>query len=267
VTVEGSEATGAAVDPAFVRARALRLAMGVVVPFARMARRLMVGFGLAAVAGLVVGLATREPLWAAVVAFDVSLLAALIAWWPFFDPTFRGAAELFYDHDARERAEWMAETGTPLPRGLKASERWLNEHPTAPGRASLLLVVGRIEEADRAIDAGKTDTPTAIFDAALLRQTRRLLTGDAPDMGLLHDRWSEIPDPRVRGHRRECIALLDAEVAVVDGRDPIEVLAAGRQEVGEIPRAMRIPWLLARWSVIALVLIGTATLVTVVYAG
>jgi hypothetical protein len=229
-----------------------------------MARRLMIGFGLAAVAGLVVGLATRQPLLAAVVAFDASLLAALIAWWPFFDPYFRAAAELFYDHDARERAEWKAKTGTPLPRGLKASERWLGENPTAPGRASLLLVVGRIEEADRAIDASKTDTPIAAFDAALLRQTRRLLTGDAPDMGLLRDRCSQIPDQRVQGHRRECIALLDAEVAVDDGRDPIEVLAVGRREVGEIPRAMRIPWLLARWSVIALFLIGTATLATAV---
>jgi hypothetical protein len=264
--MDGSEATGVAVDPAKVRARVLRLATGVVGPFAKMARRLMIGFGLASLAGLVVGLATRQPLLAAVVAFDLSLLAALFAWWPFFDPTFRAAAELFYDHDARERAEWQAQTGTPLPRGFKASEKWLNENPTGPGRATLLLVVGRVEEADRAIEAIETDTPLRSFDGALLRQTRRLLTGDAPDIGLLSDLRRSIPDPRVRSHRRECIALLDAEVAVDDGRDPIEVLADARQEI-EIPRAMRIPWLLARWSLIALLLIGTATLVTVVYAG
>jgi hypothetical protein len=251
-------------EPSIVEARAARLVAGVLAPLTRMARLTIFAFGLATVAGLLAGLWTRQPIVCAVVGLDVALLGALVAWWPCFDPWIRDAIEVVYDHDHLERAQWKAETGTSLPRGIRAARRWLAKHPEGPGRASMLLRVGRLEEADRAMAATVPGTPEAAFDLEILRRTRTLYAGGDPDLAPLHDAWPSLPDPRARRHRRECLGLLDAQLAVAHGRDALPLLAATRAEIGAIDRSVRAPWLLMRWSILALLLIGSATLFVVV---
>ena len=53
-----------------------------------------------------------------------------------------------------------------------------------------------------------------------------------------------------------------ARTDTYEGRDPVAILAAAREEVGEVCWLMRAPWLLAKWFVFALGLVVSATLIT-----
>ena len=232
-----------------------------------MGRRMILGFVAATGLGLGAALATHSPYVGTGVGLAASLVAALAAWIPFIDPEFRGAAELFYDHDCHERAEWKAETGTSMPRGMKAVDRWLAAHPTGPGRASLLLPAGRLEEADQAIAAIIPKSPEEAFSVDILRQTRTLLLGGTLDLGPLQHGWRSLPDLRERRHRRECLALLEAQVAVDHQQNPIPVLAVARREIGEVYWSMRAPWLMAKWFALALAMVATATVIAYALIG
>jgi hypothetical protein len=254
-------------DPAVVQARAVRLSTGVVAPFSATFKSLARGFGASAGLGLIVGLISREPIVGAGVGLLLSLASVLVIWRPFTGAPFMRAAELYYDHDCHERAEWRAETGTPMPRGLKAFDAWLTANPAAPERASLLLPLGRLGEADSAIDAMEPATPGDTFGVEILRKTRMMLAGERPDLKPLHETWPSLPDPRERRHKRECLALLDAQLAVDDGRDPIDVLATARGEIDGVHWEMRAPALMAKWSVLAVLLVGATTLITAALVG
>src|SRR5947209_10510883 len=105
------------------RRRMLRQVQGVRTPFFRQLKQMMVGFGLAIAAGFATTIATRDPLLGTAVSLLLSSAVAIIAWLPFGDPRYRRAAELFYDHNCHELAEWKAKSGTPMPRDLRAVER------------------------------------------------------------------------------------------------------------------------------------------------
>jgi hypothetical protein len=130
--------------------------------------------------------------------------------------------------------------------------RWLDEHPTSQGRASLLLALGRLDEADVAIERIVPKAPEDYFDVALLRATRVLFGAGSVDTAPIHEGWRSLPPSRERRHRRECTAVLDAMVAVADGRDPLPILTAARLELDAVHRTMRIGWVAAKWVVIGM---------------
>lgn len=243
-----------------VQQRAVRLAQGVVGPFNSLAQKFAVGFAISMAIAAAVGTASQQPSLTAVVGIGLSIVVAVVAWAPLADARFRKGLELVYDHNCHEAAEWKAETGTSMPRGLPAVAKWLEANPTSRGRASLLLVVGRIEEADAAIAAIEPRTPAEAFDIELARQARTLLIGEAPDLQVLSATWSTLPDPREQRHRRECLAILEAEIAVGQGGDPMAVLAAARDEIPEVHWSMRTPALVAKWSLVAGLAIAVATI-------
>jgi hypothetical protein len=181
----------------------------------------------------------------------------VITLWPYADRRFRLAAELFSDHNCHERAEWKEKTGTRMPFGLKAAERWLAANPNARGRAYLLLPLGRVAEADQLIAGFTPATPDEAFGVELLRETRTLLLGGTPDTDRLRASLATLPDPRERRHRRECIAILDAQAAVAAGGDPMAVLAAAREEIDAVYWRYRTGWALG------IFLVGAVSLVTV----
>jgi hypothetical protein len=236
-----------------------RLARAVREPAIELGRRTL-GAGLAGalVTVLVVG-ATGDPLSALAAGIVAMVGIDLVAWRPLRDPGLRGAVELLSDHDCHERAEWQAETGTKAPATVAAMTRWLTTHPTGPGRAALLLGLGRLDEAEREIDRIEPKTPEEAFGVDILRASRAMYAGQRPDTTDLHERWTRLPDPRERRHRRECLALLDAQIAAADGRDPLPILAIGRREVGEVHPSMRIERLVGRWALIGLGLVVIAT--------
>jgi hypothetical protein len=251
-------------DPSVVAARAARLATGVVAPFARISKWMSNGFALAAVVAFGIGITARSPIAGALTGIVLSAVAALVAWRPFRDPKMRAAAELYYDHDCHERWEWKAEHGKPPPRNRAGYEAWLDSNPAGHDAASILLTFGRLAEADSAIAATAARTPEEAYSLEVLRQERVLLAGGKPDLAPLHAEWRSLPDPRERRHRRQCLALLEAKLAVANGGDPIAVLAVARQESGDVHRSMRLPWILARWSGLAVALTGTAVVLSIV---
>jgi hypothetical protein len=248
-------------DPAIVSARAVRLATGAFAPFSRVVVRTVAVIVVSIAAGVIAGFVAPEPVVGTLVSLTILVAAGVVVWWPLTDPAFSGASELFFDHDCHERAEWKAETGTPMPRGLKGAKQWLLANPIGPGRASMLLPLGRLGEADRAIEAMDPKTPEDAFGIEILRATRILYAGGRPDLGPLHATWRSLPDVRERRHRRECLALLDAEIAFDTGGDPIATLATARQEIDGVYWTMRTPWLLAKWLSLALLAIVSATFI------
>ena len=133
--------------------RATGLAAGVVGSLVDISKWAVIGGLLSAVATAVVGVGSRDPFVAAAAGVVFASATTAVALLPLRDRAFRAAAELVFDHARHERAEWKQETGTAMPRGIKAARHWLADHPKAQGRASLLVALGRLTEADEAIAA------------------------------------------------------------------------------------------------------------------
>lgn len=238
-----------------IRRRSARLAALTFARFRNLYRLTSVGFILGTfIAGLLANYG-RSPVLGVAAGVAITGACALLAWRPLLDPDLRGAVELINDHNCHEGAEWRNETGTKVPIGVAAMERWLASHPTGPGRASVLLRLGRLEAADRAIAEMNPTTPEEAFGVEILRETRTFLAGRRPDLSRLQASWGSLPDPRERRHRRECLALLEAEVAAADRLDPILPLAVARREIGEVHGSMQMGRVLARWLVFGLVLV------------
>ena len=244
-----------------VRALGARLGTGMYGPINRAYRLSAIGAALGAALALALGLMAHDPLRAGLAGLALALVAFAVGWWPISDPDLRAALELVSDHDCHERAQWQRETGTSVPRGVTAMRRWLVAHPSGPGRASVLLRMGQLEEADQAIEAIEPSTPEEAFSVDILRQTRILLAGETPDPSALHASWRVLPDPRERRHRRECLALLDAQIAVAGGGDPVPALALARREIEGVHPSMRAPRLVGRLLLIAASGIAVAAIV------
>ncbi len=263
--VEAHQTTSVGTDAA-ARARLAALTAPIVLPLLQMARRTM---GAAIVGGLVAGLltaVTRDPATGLLAGVAATALMDLTIWRPLLDRDQRAAVELIQDHDCHERAEWRAETATNVPLTVPEMTRWLTAHPTGPGRASVLLRLGRLAEAAREIEQIEPTTPEEAFGVEILRQNLNLVAGDRADVAALYATWRSLPDSRERRHRRECLALLDAQVAVAAGEDPIPSIARARKEIGHVHASVRIERILARWALIGLatVLIATAAVSVVV---
>lgn len=245
-------------EPAAVQATAIRLATAAVGAYYRATVRSFMASILAVAVAFGVGLATNG--WVVSVGIGLAVLVPglVLALWPYTNRQFRDAAELFSDHNCHERDEWKQKTGTKMPFGRKAAERWLAENPTARGRASLLLPLGRVAEADQLIASFVPATPDDEFDVALLHETRALLLGETPDTERLKAALNTLPDPRERRHRRECIALLEAQAAVAAGKDPTAVLAAARHQIDGVYWRYRTAWALGIFVAGAVALVVVA---------
>jgi hypothetical protein len=241
-----------------VRNRFCRLQAGVTRPFVGSYRALLIALALGAGLAVVATSASRSPLIGALSGFAAGVMIGAIGLLPFANAALRGAIELINDHNAHERAEWRAETGTRIPAGIRQQEQWLVDHPIGPGRATVLLTLGRLPEADAAIAQMEPATPKEQFGVEILRETSRLLAGQRPELGAMASSWRALPDAIERRHRRECLALLEALVAVADHQDPIPVLAAARREIGEVQASMRLHRILGRWAAVGAAVIVVA---------
>jgi len=186
---------------------------------------LAVGVVLETVAGGAVGLVTFDPLLAGLVALGVAIVAAVLALVPLLDPVRRRAFGTAFDHVLRERELWKAETGTAIPQTRGGMRRWLERHPDAPERAALLLILGRFDEADAAIEALPESTDRERFERESIGQTAALYRGGAVDLRELRLLRAQIRDPTLRRDSAQCIAALEAYQAADAGGDPMAPLA------------------------------------------
>ena len=98
------------------------------------------------------------------------------------------------------------------------------------------------------------------FAIDILRQTRHLLDGHRADLGLFQVSWRSLTDPVERRHRRECLALLEAMVAVAGHDDPVAPMAKARREIGEVDPWARSERLFVRWLAVGAAIIAAAAL-------
>lgn len=185
---------------------------------------------------------------ALVLALGIALAFALLGAASFRDARLRSAVELYLDHDLIEGAVWQRETGSRRPRRRAEIERWLREHPVGPGRISMLVLLGRFEEADRELARRPVSSLDEQFAVESDRQYRVMYTDGMPDLADLRVAWDRLTDPAQRHRRRECLALQEAQVAATEGRDPMAVLADAVPEVGRIQVRCRAWFLVANLS-------------------
>jgi hypothetical protein len=219
--------------------------------------------------GMILSGAVIAAVWPSLEATTV-LVAALVITFLFLslvtfrDARLRSAAEICLDHDRIESASWRRTTGTKRPRGRAAMERWLRENPTGPGRVTLLVQLGRFEEADDELARQIRTTPDELFSVASDRQYRIMFTGGTPDLAAVREAWQVITDPGQRHHRRECLALQEAQAGLEEGRDPLAALVAALPELGRVQLRCRVPFLVANLAAIALVTAAYVRLLRVV---
>jgi hypothetical protein len=193
-------------------------------PFVSIWRWWLGGLLVACALGIAFGVWVDHDRTAAVVLM-LALVAAVIAMWPLRRRVFRRALELYSDLSPEPEESPPHEPGE--------ARRWLETHPDHPQRAYVLLRLGELDELDRAIEQLPVSTPEERFDAELLRAYRQLFAGERPDTSGLHAAW---PETARRRFSRESLATLDATIAFADGGDPIEVLAAARDDVEVEPK-------------------------------
>lgn len=239
-TQDRGQQIGDRVDETAVRLRVQRLLKPVMGPFRRSALSRNAGFIVAPLTALIVGIASHQPILGGLVGVVAVVLVTLPAWLPYAEPTYRRAAELYFDHERNDRADWLQANGAPEPRSLEEAERWLASHPASyADRASLLLALGRLDEADAAITAIRPVTPGDAVFTEILRQTRLLYLGSIAGLGPLDDEWRALTDPVERHRNRACLAFLHAQLAVDMGRDPVDELAAGRADLASVDSSVR----------------------------
>jgi hypothetical protein len=226
-------------SPEFV-ARAKRFWFATNRPMFR-ARILGMGMGVLVVVVVIASIVVvRDPRFAIATSIVMAAIAVGVTLLPFREQRSRLAAELVRDHEAREAKEWRAAFGAPLPCTRKDSERWLAEHPHGPGRASILIGLGRLDEAERELDSGEPVTPMERFDASLQRSQIAAFRGQEPDIAGLRAKLADLAGPRDQAAKRQCIVAVQAWHAAERGEDALAVLARGRRVIGLLDPACAI---------------------------
>ncbi len=234
---------GADADERAVRDRSMRLAVAMRGPTVASYRLQLRTVIVAVMAGIVVVLVTRQVFPAVLATAVLATVGSVIAWAWLRRADDRRVFEILRDHDDSERIEWKAtHDGSARPRGIKACQRWLDEHAGEPGTGVVLADLGRIDAARVAYDAEEDTGPEDDFTREVNRRFLELSAGARPDISDLHDRWVALPDGRKRRNVRECLALLEAQVAIVDGREPWPAIAAAGPEIGAVSPSMTTGW-------------------------
>ena len=107
-----------------------------------------------------------------------------------------------------------------------------------------------------ALEAEEETGPEDAFSREVNRRFFELYAGGRPDTSDLHERWTTLPDGAKRRHVRECLALLDAQVAIADGREPWPVVAAAGPEIGAVAPSMTTGWFALTIAVVCLAATG-----------
>lgn len=198
-----------------------------------------VGPLLGAAIGTTVGRMTGDASFSVILVPVVATSVFAWAWAWLRDPIRRAGWEVWNDHGLRERQEWKAAYGGPVPYGVSRQRRWIEEHPFAPGTAGVLISMGLLRDADAAAAMIVIHDEGEWFDVANLWAVRQWAAGHPVDVERLRTAWAALQDPRVRRDKRECVAEIEAFVEGEAGADAWAVFARARPEIGEVRRGAR----------------------------
>ena len=228
---------GAEADERDARDRAMRLTRALHGPTIASYRLQLRTVIVAVMTGIFVALVTRQVTLAVLITAVLAPAGSIVAWSWLRRAEDRRVFEILRDHDDYERVEWKERNdGTSRPRGPDAARKWLDANPGKPGAGVVLADLGRLDAARAAFDAEEDTGPEDAFTRDVNRRFVDLYGGARPDTADLHERWTRLPEGVKRRHVRECLALLDAQVAIVDGREPWPVIAAAGPEIGAVAR-------------------------------
>jgi hypothetical protein len=248
---------GAEADERTNRDRVMRLSRELHGPTIASYRRQLRTIILAVMVGIFVAFVTRQVLPAVLTTAVVAATGSVIAWSWLRRAQDRRVFEILRDHDDYERIEWKSlHDGTARPRGIDASRRWIDTHEGRPGTAVVLADLGRLDAARTALEAEEEAGPEDAFTREVNRRFFELYGGGRPDTSDLHDRWTALPDGAKRSHVRECLALLDAQIAIADGREPWPVVAAAGPEIGAVTPSMTTGWFAMTIAVVCVAATG-----------
>jgi hypothetical protein len=211
--------------------------------------RVVLGAMSGAVLGSVIGFGIAPSIAGLAGALVAAAIPVLIGAVPLVRADLRRAFELVLDLRRSGDLLWKAVDGTAAPESRGAARSWLDSRPGGPIPISVLLVAGRLEEADQAIAGLGGVPPDAAFDVELLRQTRRLYGGDTPDLTVVGDLWRTLPQPR-RDVARGELAMLEAQAVAADGGDPVALLAAARSDLSRVHWSVRAPVFVGGWILV-----------------
>jgi uncharacterized membrane protein len=93
-------------DAVAIRRRLVKLAAELYRPLTKAIQTTLLAGVLAVIAGLAVGLLSRQPTLAGVAAIVVTAIGVAIAWLWLLDGNHRAVLELVLDHTCHERWEW-----------------------------------------------------------------------------------------------------------------------------------------------------------------
>lgn len=203
-------------------------------PVARAVRLSLATGALVLGAGVGLLVAEAPPRVTFGVALAILVAGLAIAWSFLLRPSTRRAMRLVMAHDLHERKGFERATGGRMPRGERAMARWLAEHPGELGGFSVLVALGRLDEAERLLDAAARADADERFQDARARALLALLRDQVPDVALLESRLGDIRDPDRYQHRSACLAIVRAELAIDRGEPPIPILAAAEARVGPV---------------------------------
>jgi hypothetical protein len=246
--------TPGAVDPA-ARARWLALQRSAFGPTVRVYTNVVLSAILGAGLGVLVAYLVPDPTAGLGLALVVAIFPVLVAAWPLHDRGVRATVELGLDYERRTKAVWRRVFGSKPPMGRAASRDWLDAQSADARPISMLVMLGRLDEADRSIESASFDdaAPTDVFLFEVIVQTRRLVGGQRPELEALREHWRTLPDAD-RGLAREVLAVLEAHVVAVDGRGPATVMIGARDDVTDVAWSCTALGFVGRWVLLAAVL-------------
>jgi len=244
-------------DERDARDRAMRLARSLHAPTIASYRLQLRTIIVAAMTGIVVVLVTRQVPVAVLATAVLAPAGSIVAWSWLRRPADRRVFEILRDHDDYERTEWKERhDGTARPRGSDASRKWLLANAGTPGAGVVLADLGRLDAARAAFDAEADTGPEDAFTRDVNRRFVDLYGGARPDTADLHERWAALRDGVKRRHVRECLAILEAQVAIADEREPWPVIAAAGPEIGAVAPSMTTGWFALTIVVVCLAATG-----------
>lgn len=213
--------------------------------------RVLLGAMTGAILGLIIAFVVAPSTAGLALAAAVAVVPVLIGAAPLIRRDLRQAFELVLEVRRSGNCLWQAEDGAAPPESRAAARRWLDGRSAATIPISVLLVAGRLEEADEAIAGLGEVPPEAAFDVEILRQTRRFYAGEAVDLGVAGLAWRDVPAER-RDVARGELACLEAQVAAASNEDPVAILAAARSDVPRVHWSVRAPVFVGRWVLVAI---------------
>jgi hypothetical protein len=244
-------------DERDARDRAMRLSRALRGPTIASYRLQLRTVIVAVMAGIVVVLVTRQVPLAVLTTAVLTPAGSVVAWSWLRRPEDRRVFEILRDHDDFERVEWKERhDGAARPRGPDASRKWLDANAGKPGAGVVLADLGRLDAARAAFDAEQDSGPEDAFAREVNRRFVDLYGGARLDTSDLHERLAALPDGVQRRHVRECLAILDAETAIADGREPWPVIAAAGPEIGAVSPSMTTGWFALTIAVVCLAATG-----------